>query len=163
MFEGAIDLLRPARTIRAEDGLRMEKDFGIESGESRALLEGEREGKDVVHRKGDESPIPEAHLARIVEDGFGGKMVGAADVGVGVVLKVVAAPEPVKGTVDRAATMAGVDANASLDVERAIETVASGSAASGNAGGAARSFVIAVFVKPFGDVGNGLDERGALL
>ena len=94
----------------------MEKDFRIASGESRALLEGERRGEDVVHGKGDKSSVPEAHFAGVVEDGLGGEVVGAADVRVGVMLKKVATPKPMEGAVNGTAAVACVNADAGLNI-----------------------------------------------
>ena len=127
------------------------------------MLEGERRGKNVVHGEGDKSSVPEAHFAGVVEDSLGGEVIRAAHERVWVVLKMVAAPEPVKRPVDRTASMACVDTDACFNVERAVEAVAGGGASGGDAGGAARSIVVAVFVQPLGDVANGLCERGTLL
>ena len=80
--------------------MRVEEDIGVVSKESRALLDGEERGEDVVHGKGDKSSVPETHFAGVVEDGLGGEVVGAANVRVGVILKKVATPEPMEGAVD---------------------------------------------------------------
>ena len=96
--------------------MRVEKDIGVVSKESRALLDGEKRGEDVVHGKGDKSSVPEAHFAGVVEDGLGGEVVGAADVRVGVMLKKVATPKPMEGAVNGTAAVACVNADAGLNI-----------------------------------------------
>ena len=53
-----------------------------------------------------------------------------------------------------------MNADAGLNVKRASEAVTSGGAACGYAGGAASGILVTVFVQPFSDVGDSLDEGG---
>ena len=110
-----------------------------------------------MHREGDKTSVPKARLVRVVKNGPGRKMVGAEDVRIRVVRKMVAAPEAVERTVDGSALVAGVDTDFWLNVNRASETVAGASAPRRNAGGASGGFRVTVLGEPISDI---LDESG---